>query len=39
MIRKWRELYPLIHCIFMSFAINILIISVLHIYYVYLPMI
>jgi hypothetical protein len=39
MIRKWLELYPLIRYTSMSFIFNHLIISILHAFYVYLPMI
>ena len=38
MIRKWLELYPLIRYTSMSFTFNRLIISTLHVFYVYLPM-
>ncbi len=38
MIRKRLELYPLIRYTSISFIFNYLIISTLHVFYVYLPM-
>nr|DAF02678.1 MAG TPA: hypothetical protein [Caudoviricetes sp.] len=38
MIRKRLELYPLIRYASISFIFNYLIISILYVFYVYLPM-
>ncbi len=38
MIRKRLELYPLIRYTSISFIFNYLIISILYVFYVYLPM-